>query len=249
MFLAANSNTRKVMLGLGCTNMENKMCRGLFKFFSREGYRDDFLKGHLYFNSLNYFRKVEASDVFGQNDPYECCKIFQPNSIKVFFGQQELNDLAGPVSICGDDDVLKSNIMCFSTIRIDSQKKYASLEDLKRDVIFSEKMIKYGEHAVVIPRMELFVERLKMAALKAGYDFAKGLVNYYDFSKDNISDEYPKIAFQKRSEFSYQREFRFLLRKKDAVDKEVILEIGDLSDIAQSCKSADLNGLLKINVG
>ena len=110
-------------------------------------------------------------------------------------------------------------------------------------------MIKYGEHAVVIPRMELFVERLKMAALKAGYDFAKGLVNYYDFSKDNISDEYPKIAFQKRSEFSYQREFRFLLRKKDAVDKEVILEIGDLSDIAQSCKSADLNGLLKNNVG
>jgi hypothetical protein len=27
------------------------------------------------------------------------------------------------------------------------------------------------------------------------------------------------------------------------------LEIDDLSDIAQSCKSADLNGLLEINVG
>ena len=79
--------------------------------------------------------------------------------------------------------------MCFSTIRFDSQKQYASLDDLKRDVLFSEKMINYGEHAVVIPRMELFVERLKMAALKAGYDFAKGLVNYYDFSKDNISPE------------------------------------------------------------
>ena len=110
-------------------------------------------------------------------------------------------------------------------------------------------MINYGEHAVAIPRMELFVERLKIAALKEGYVFVKGLVNYYDFSKDNISDEYPKNAFQKRSEFSYQREFRFLLRKKNAVDAPVILEIGDLSDIAQSCKSADLNGLLKINVG
>ena len=137
------------------------MCRGLFKFFSREEFRDDFLKGHLYFNSLNYFRKAEASDVFVQNDPYECCKIFQPNSIKVSFGQLELNDLAGPVSICGNDDVLKSYIMSFSTIRLDSQKKYASLEDLKRDVLFSEKMINYGEHAVAIPRMELFVERLK----------------------------------------------------------------------------------------
>ena len=225
------------------------MCRGLFKFFSCEKYRDDFLRGHLHFNSLSYFRRAEASDSFKQNDPYECCKIFQPNSIKVFFGQQELNDLAGPVSICGVDDVLKSYIMSFSTIRVDSQKKYTSLEDLKRDVLFSEKMIKYGEHAVVIPRVELFVERLRKAALKEGYDFAKGPVNYYDFSKDNVSDEYPKNAFQKRSEFSYQREFRFLLRKKDAVDEYVTLEVGDLSDIAQSCKSADLNGMLEINAG
>ena len=38
-------------------------------------------------------------------------------------------------------------------------------------------------------------------------------------------------------EFSYQREFRFLLRKKDAVDEYVTLEVGDLSDIAQSCKN------------
>ena len=225
------------------------MCKGLFKFFSREEYRDDFLKGHLYFNSLNYFRKAEVPDIFKQNDSYECCKIFQPNSIKVSFGQLELNDLAGPVSICGNDDVLKSYIMSFSTIRLDSQKKYASLEDLKRDVLFSEKMIKYGEYVVAIPRMELFVERLKKAALKENLDFAIVPVNYYDFSKDNVSDEYPKNAFQKRSEFSYQREFRFLLRKKNAVDEHVILEIGDLSDIAQSCKSADLNGLLEINVG
>lgn len=225
------------------------MCRGLFKFFSCETYRDDFLKGHLHFNSLNYFRNTEASGIFKQNDPYECCKIFQPNSIKVSFGQLELNDLAGPVSICGNDDVLKSYIMSFSTIRLDSQKKYASLEDLKRDVLFSEKMIKYGEYVVVVPQAELFLERLEKAALKDGFDLFKGPVNYYDFSKDNILDEFPKNAFRKRSEFSYQREFRFLLRKKDAVDEYVTLEVGDLSDIAQSCKSADLNGMLEINVG
>ena len=225
------------------------MCRGLFKFFSCEKYRDDFLKGHLHFNSLNYFRRAEASDSFKQNDPYECCKIFQPNSIKVSLGQLELNDLAGPVSICGNDDVLKSYIISFSTITLDSQKKYVSLEDLKRDVLFSEKMIKYGEYVVVIPQVELFLERLEKAALKDGFDLFKGPVNYYDFSKDNVLDDYPKNAFRKRSEFSYQREFRFLLRRKDAVDEYVTLEIGDLSDIAHSCKSADLNGLLEINVG
>ena len=225
------------------------MCRGLFKFFSCEKYRDDFLKGHLHFNSLNYFRNTEASGIFKQNDPYECCKIFQPNSIKVSFGQQELKDLAGPVSICYNDDVLKSYVMCFSTIRFDSQKQYASLDDLKQDVLFSEKKINYGEHAVAIPQAELFLERLEKAALKKNLDFAMGPVNYYDFAKDNVLDEYPKNAFRKRREFSYQREFRFLLRKKDAVNEYVTLEVGDLSDIAQSCKSADLNGMLEINVG
>ena len=194
------------------------MCRGLFQFFRCEKYRDDFLEGHLHFNSLNYFRNTEASGIFKQNDSYECCKIFQPNSIKVSFGQLELNDLAGPVSICGNDDVLKSYIMSFSTIRLNSQKKYASLEDLKRDVLFSEKMIKYGEHVVVIPQAELFLERLEKAALKECYCLTKKPVNYYDFAKDNVLDEFPKNAFRKRSEFSYQREFRFLLRKKDAVD-------------------------------
>ena len=139
--------------------------------------------------------------------------------------------------------------MSFSTIRLDSQKKYASLEDLKRDVLFSEKMIKYGEYVVVIPQAELFLERLEKAALKDGFDLFKGPVNYYDFSKDNVLDEFPKNAFRKRSEFSYQREFRFLLRKKDTVNEYVTLEVGDLSDIAQSCKSADLNGMLEINVG
>ncbi|MCL4103106.1 hypothetical protein MMG03_002721 [Fibrobacter succinogenes] len=139
--------------------------------------------------------------------------------------------------------------MCFSTIRFDSQKQYASLDDLKRNVLFSEKMINYGEHAVAIPRMELFVERLEKAALKEGYCLTKKTVNYYDFAKDNVLEEYPKNAFRKRREFSYQREFRFLLRKRDVVVEHVTLEVGDLSDIAQSCKSADLNGLLKINVG
>ena len=58
-----------------------------------------------------------------------------------------------------------------------------------------------------------------------------------------------KNAFRKRREFSYQREFRFLLRKNDVVNEYVTLEVGDLSDIAQSCKSANLNGMLGINVG
>ena len=190
------------------------MCKGLFKFFSREEYRDDFLKGHLYFNSLNYFRKAEVPDIFKQNDSYECCKIFQPNSIKVSLGQLELNNLAGPVSICGVDDVLKSYIMSFSTIRVDSRKKYASLEDLKRDVLFSEKMIKYGEYVVAIPRMELFVERLKKAALKENLDFAIGPVNYYDFSKDNVSDEYPKMRSKKEASSRIKESFASCCEKR-----------------------------------
>ena len=107
--------------------------------------------------------------------------------------------------------------------------------------------LKIGTSYFFIPLKEFAKENIRY--LKENLDFAMGPVNYYDFAKDKVLDEYPKIAFRKRREFSYQREFRFLLRKKDAVNEYVTLEVGDLSDIAQSCKSADLSGMLEINAG
>lgn len=209
------------------------MCKGLFKFFNSKKYRDDFLNGHLYFSSLNSFRKVEKSEVFGQNDCYECCDILQPDSVKVTIGNTELTDFAGPISICSESDVLRSNIMCFSTIGMDVE-----------NVLFPEKMTEYGEFVVAIPQAELFIERLGKVVKGLDLKLYRGAVKYYDFSKDIISCGFPEIAFQKRSEFSYQREFRFLLKKRDPIDAPLILEVGDLSDIAMSCKSCDLNGMI-----
>lgn len=211
------------------------MCKGLFKFFNSKKYRDDFLNGHLYFSSLNSFRKVEKSEVFGQNDCYECCDILQPDSVKVTIGNTELTDFAGPISICSESDVLRSNIMCFSTIGMDVE-----------NVLFPEKMTEYGEFVVAIPQAELFIERLGKVVKGLDLKLYRGAVKYYDFSKDNISCGFPEIAFQKRSEFSYQREFRFLLQKREPNDAPLILEVSDLSDIAISCKSCDLNGMIDV---
>lgn len=222
------------------------MCKGLFKFFNSEKYRDDFLNGHLYFSSLNSFRKVDKSEVFGQNDRYECCEIHQPDSVKVTVGNTELTDFAGPISICSESDVLRSNIMCFSTIICDDQKEYNSLEAMKQDVLIPEKMIKYGEFVVAIPQAELFIERLGKVVKGLDLKLYRGAVKYYDFSKDNISCRFPEIAFQKRSEFSYQREFRFLLQKREPNDAPLNLDVGNLSDIAISCKSCDLNGMIDV---
>jgi hypothetical protein len=55
------------------------------------------------------------------------------------------------------------------------------------------------------------------------------------------------MRFKKEVSFRIKESFASCCKKKDAVDAPVILEIGDLSDIAQSCKSVDLNGLLEIN--
>lgn len=104
--------------------------------------------------------------------------------------------------------------MSFSTIRIDSQKKYASLEDLKRDVLFSEKMIKYGEYVVVIPQSELFLERLEKAALKDGFVFFKGPVNYYDFSKDNVWMSSPKKRSEKEASSRIKESFASCCEKR-----------------------------------
>lgn len=224
------------------------MCKGLFKFFSCKAYRDDFLKGRLYFNSLNFFKKQEESEVPGQNDYYECCSIHQPESVNISLGDLKLTDLAGPISISRVHDVLTSNIMCFSTIREDLYYNCKSFEEAKQNILFPEAMLKYGEFAMVIPQGDLFIKKFEYAARNKGLGFLHAPVNYYDFSKDNISCKYPEIAFQKRSEFSYQREYRFLLHKPNEVDEPVILEVGDLTDIAMVVKSADINKMLNISM-
>lgn len=226
---------------------ERGMNKGLFKFFSCEEYRDDFLKGHLYFNSLNFFKKHEESEVPGQNDYYECCSIHQPDSVKITLGNLHLTDFAGPISISCNHDLLTSNIICFSTIRDDLYYNCKSFEEAKQNILFPKELLNYGRYAVAIPQGHLFIERFKTAALKGGFFFCHAPVNYYDFSKDNISCKYPEIAFQKRSEFSYQREYRFLLQKTNEEDKPVILEVGDLSDITMVVKSADINKMLDIS--
>jgi hypothetical protein len=59
----------------------------------------------------------------------------------------------------------------------------------------------------------------------------------------------PKMRSGKEASFRIKESFASCCEKKDAIDEHVILEIGGLSDITQFCKSADLNGLLEINVG
>ena len=59
----------------------------------------------------------------------------------------------------------------------------------------------------------------------------------------------PKLRSKKEASSRIKESSASCCEKKDAIDTPVILEIGDLSDIAQSCKSADLNGLLEINIG
>ena len=58
-----------------------------------------------------------------------------------------------------------------------------------------------------------------------------------------------KCVPEKKRVFVSKRVSLLVAKKKDAIDEHVILEIGGLSDITQFCKSADLNGLLEINVG
>ena len=223
------------------------MNKGLFKFFSCEKYRDDFLKGHLYFNSLNFFKRHEESEVLGQNDYYECCSIYQPESVNVYIGNLKLTDFAGPISISCNHDLLTSNIICFSTIRDDLYYNCKSFEEAKQNILFPKELLNYGRYAVAIPQGHLLIKKIECAALKNGFSLYHGLVNYYNYSKDNVSFKYPKIAFQKRSEFSYQREYRFLLQKTNEEDKPVILEVGDLSDITMVVKSADINKMLDIS--
>jgi hypothetical protein len=69
------------------------------------------------------------------------------------------------------------------------------------------------------------------------YRFIKGIVEYYD-PTSNQSD---LSVFHKTSDYSYQKEFRYLIEGN--CNEPLRIEIGALSDIAEICETNKVDGL------
>ena len=121
-----------------------------------------------------------------------------------------------------------------------SQTKFTFSNEQKR------KLLSFGDTALIILDNREFIERVRKAAEKSGFELHQEEVNYYNNLKNDFNDLYYrlkaleegiwKIAFWKREKYSYQQEMRFLFIDKESKEKQydhIELDIGDISDITK----------------
>jgi hypothetical protein len=190
----------------------------LFKFGRREHLEQFRSCGLLCMRHQQYFREIESDET--RSDRFETTdRIVQPNALGQLTVESaskrfviKPDDLVGPVLI----SLAKSpcNIYCMFAV---TQPVTGLLVD-KRNFGF-------GDSFLIVLNTQTFLGRVFSAAKSRGFSCQASLVEYYD--DQNYSGE--TGPFRKPAAFSYQNEFRFVVRpgSKEAIQ----LEVGSLADI------------------
>ena len=226
----------------------------LVKVFEREEYANDFLMGKMFINPLSYFKKIEGDD--GRGDEYEGAIIFplesaiitlKPNDPET--GESWEHTLTRESGLAAAPVVQPNwfdhiNVFCMYAGHTGDFLNISSdnIQDFKKQLEIPDDCISLGRYAVVITNVTEFIKRVDTAAEQNRYGILRHLVKYYDPEVGTPPAQSDiETIFNKRKEFEYQREFRFAIDTCTMEDNSIILDIGDIGDIAYATDTADVN--------
>lgn len=236
----------------------------LVKIFSSEQYRNDFLKGNLYMNPLEFFINYEDKHSGNVGDKHEALSAWLPPegiSIKIKFGDTEFvipgSDLAAPVTI-RRNRFNSVNVFCMMALHSHGMTVDQHLDDkqvalLEEYFTIPDDVVNLGEYAVIIPNVNIFFDRLRDAAQTlVDNGEAKKLqaefVTYYDDAQAlSLTDEELAI-FHKQKNYEHQKEFRICLERDVEDASPYTLHVGDLSGIAFPIMTKDLMNHFKLEI-
>ena len=215
----------------------------LIKFQSAERIQQ-LREGHLYAKTLGYYRKLEESTGDKEiGDGFEA--MIHVNEAIIKFPD------TGEEIVLNDELIRTSHsddyVFCMFGI-------YPQLDSFTFTEQQKEKMLSFGDTALIILDSNAFIERVIKAAEKAGFTAYFSGVKYYDETVDNASmiidmlKGMHNIAFWKRESYRYQQEGRFVFVSEQCHDDHITLDIGDISDISVALPSKQvLTGISKKN--
>ncbi|WP_017734018.1 hypothetical protein [Nafulsella turpanensis] len=212
--------------------MSNKSEGHIFfflKFGSYEHMLDLYENGTIFFNSIDYFQKLEEQGLRGDNyegttrlsnyHEYQDLKVtltvpetgktidLKPSRLHL---REFLSDLEGNVFCLY---CLKTpDILDFDNFKIDSRVK------------------EFGSHFVMITDLQRFLGEIKKQLDEQGIDFQNKVVQYYDRNKQNGE----LSLFHKPEEFEYQKEYRIILFRRG--NKPFKIKVGSLKEYAHLLK-------------
>ena len=221
----------------------------LTKFFKNKQYADEFAQGRIFANRLSTFKETQSGDMSGRMDRHEGTVAWlQPDRIIVTLNGHEIQseDFAGPVLI-QMNWLNYLNVVCLHAahtgeLELASLPKDSRVEAFRQKLLVPNECLALGEYAVVVQDVAEFVKRMHAAAQTNGYLFRCGLVKYYDPETyhGHFSDD--EAPFRKQDQYSFQREFRFVIVNGSLEPKPITIDIGDISDIAMQLHASELNG-------
>jgi len=207
---------------------------GIFKFGKFE-HIDAFVnRGHVYMNTLKYFREREESDLLRSDKHDGSSHCVQASGAKLRMKQNDdwvdVGTITGQM-ITADGREEDINVFCLYALR------ESSIDDLIDNRNFG-----FGDTYAIFKNDGAFefLRRLKESASKLGVTVDHSLVTYVDRSTYNG----PMGVFRKFSDFAYQSEFRISIYSK--TKQPLDLEIGDLSDIASTGNLSQVNEHIRI---
>ena len=201
--------------------MKDDICY-LIKFGAKKHMLDLFENGNLYLNTLDYFKNLEekgnradkletaiANKVFKEKDNYTLT-IKLKEEIKFKIVDANLTQY----------QEFQGNLFCLYSIKLDDilNNNYKIDARVLEDENYS--------YSVLITNVSEFLSRVAKELEKREINFSWKLIKYYNPNKDNKN----LTVFNKSNEFDFQKEFRIVV--KNLKKKELILNIGNLKDIA-----------------
>ena len=185
-------------------------------------------QGKIYANCLKYYRELEQETgdadigdkfeaMFHINNGY----LFNPKTNETI----ELKDALLSTESSND------YVFCMFGIGL-NQNKFSFTDQQK------EKMLTFGDTALIITDYKEFISRVKKAASKQGMQVHFDAVHYFKPNEDNANliisllKGMWNIAFWKRDRYLYQQEVRFVFVSDDKNLDHIELNIGDISDIS-----------------
>jgi hypothetical protein len=197
----------------------------LIKFGKRDNIYDLYENGTIYFNTIDYFQKLEEQGLRG--DTYEgTTKIinYGPDD-KVFMQLSipsgKIADLK-PTKLHHREYIreINGNIFCLYALKVDDNP-------VSRRYEFDRRLWQFGTHFLIIQDSHKFFKLVSQELDRMKTRFASGLVTYYD--RNSVKKEISQ--FEKPNEYDYQSEYRFLLYRnsKDPFS----ISIGSMADYSR----------------
>lgn len=222
----------------------------MVKIFDKSEFAESFLDGNLHCKKLSFFRNFDDETEGNRGDKHEgIVNWHKAEDVIIEINGMKIENVIGNVGIKlnSHDNI---NIFCIyasysnEEIVITKETIPKLLEELK----ISNSCFGLGNEAVLITDVKEFVNRVCNASKDQKIDLKANLIEYYDpdvFSGKFDEDE---AIFNKRIEYSHQKEYRFAFYPREITNDAMDLKIGSIRDIAFKIDPNEINSTMKIEI-